>query len=295
MTVGPIPEWVERYQATIPPLSGAFFEEDLHLFALINEIQLAAGVPGDLLEVGAYLAKSSVALGFMCRETESLTVVDPWESKVDLEENAREQDRCYGGAHMATLEAFVANYRRFHDELPDIRQGPSSQHLKDLPAERFRFIHIDGSHEWRVMLGDVDQVLRLLSSDGVVAFDDLFMRHCVGVGAAVWPACVRGELVPVATTNKLYATRGPSGSVSAASLARAVDADPDLALMGRHPVLGSDVLEVAMSPPPPPLLPRLRPYVPPKLVDLARAHSLGPRVRRALARTTSLLPETGRR
>jgi hypothetical protein len=127
------------------------------------------------------------------------------------------------------LEDFTANYGGVHDQLPDIRQGLSSEELKYLPAERFRFIHIDGGHEWSTVSEDVDQVRRLLSPGGVVAFDDVFNFGCAGVGAAVWPACASGDLVPIATTNeKLYATRRPSSSVSAASMTRVVEEDSEL-------------------------------------------------------------------
>jgi hypothetical protein len=236
-----IPEWVAQY--TEPP-PGSFLEDDLRLFALINEIQVDANVAGDLLEVGACRGKSAVALGFMCQASESLTVIDPWESDEEqFEENTRERDRYYPGL---TLAEFKANYRRFHDQLPDIRQGLSGEQLKDLPAERFRFIHIDGSHEWRAVAGDVEQVLRVLSPNGVVAFDDLFIRNLPGVGAAVWPACASGDLVPVATTNKLYATHGPSRSVNSVSVARAIEDDTELFIQGRHPIFGWEVLEVRM-------------------------------------------------
>src|SRR6516164_4593720 len=123
MSGGPIPEWVEQYQTTPHPPPRMFSVEDLHLFALINEIQGEADVGGDLLEVGGYLAYSSVILGFMCRQSEFLTVIDPWDSNVHLEENTREQDRWYRGA---TLEQFRSHYRRFHHQLPNIRQGVSS-------------------------------------------------------------------------------------------------------------------------------------------------------------------------
>ncbi|MBO0885864.1 MAG: class I SAM-dependent methyltransferase [Acidimicrobiales bacterium] len=282
MTAGPIPEWVERYQTTTPPLPGWFYNVDLRLFALLNQLQVAGDVSGDLLEVGGHLARSAVALGYMRRDHESLVVIDPWDAYVHLEatleENDREHDRFDTGA---TLEQFKENYLRFHAQLPDIRQGISTEQLKHLPAGRFRFIHIDGSHEWRVVSADVGQVLRILSPGGVVAFDDMFDRRFAGVGAAVWPACSRGDLVPLATTDKLYATRGPS-RVSAASVARAVEDDPELRILSRHPIFGSEVLEVTMSPPP--LLGRLHRYVPPALVDVARERNIGTRARRALAR-----------
>lgn len=266
MALGPTPEWVERYQTNTHPLPGWFSDVDLHLFALINEIQLASRVAGDLLEVGAYLGKSAVPLGFMCRENESLTIIDLWDQAAYLEA-LEHQDRYRGRVSRQEAEArriaphnraeFTANYRRFHDRLPDIRQGLSSEHLTQLPAERFRFIHIDGAHDWGAVSGDLNQALRILLPGGVVVFDDVFHPDWPGIGAAVWPACAKGDLVPIATTsNKLYATRAPS-SVSAASIARVVEEDPELLILALEPMFEWDVLVVTGSPPPPPPPPLL--------------------------------------
>jgi hypothetical protein len=317
MAAGPTPEWVKQYQMTMHSLPGWFYHTDLHLFALINELQLGDDVAGDLLEVGPYFGKSTIPLGFMRHDGESLTVIDVWETYVKFEEDPRNGDltvenveNCFTRSgeyerwyRRSILEDFTANYWRFHDQLPDIRQGLSSEELKHLPAERFRFIHIDGGHEWSTVSEDVDQVRRLLSPGGVVAFDDVFTFGCAGVGAAVWPACASGDLVPIATTNeKLYATRGPSSSVSAASMTQVVEEDSELHILHRESIFGWEVLQVATrplpQPPPPaasapvargapssaPIFPRLRRYVPPVLVDVARASNLGKRVRRTLAR-----------
>lgn len=274
------PRWVEEYRTTkqrpLPP--GWFTRVDLSLFALIDQVQAAAGMRGDLLEVGGYLAKSAVALGFMRRDEESVVVIDPWERDTGPEKNPREQGFYRG----VTIEAFRSNYLRFHHQPPDLRQGRSDEHLGDLRDGQFRFIHVDGSHEWRAVAGDTEQVLRLLAPGGVVAFDDVFARHAPGVGAAVWPRCATGELVPFATTTKLYATRGRSPIVGADVLARALDRDESLCVLDRHPVFESDVLEVASAASNETLLGRFRRYVPPALVEAADDRNLGSYARRAL-------------
>ncbi len=133
-------------------------------------------------------------------------------------ENAGEQARLYPDV---TFDRFKVNYKRFHPGLPDMRRGTSGQCLPGLDSPRYRFIHVDGSHEWEQVTCDVDQVLRLLAPNGVVAFDDM---HAPGVGAAVWPACASGDLVPIATTGKLYATVKRGGPMSAEGLSAAIAA-----------------------------------------------------------------------
>ena len=194
--------WADRCIDATPTIAGWFSDEDVRLFSIIDRVQARGRVHGDLLEVGGYLAKSAIALGYMVRPGEALVVVDPWESEISEADNAAEQTRLYADAN---LELFEANYQRFHVQLPDMRRGVSSHCLPELDSGHYRFIHIDGSHEWDNVKGDVEQVLRLLAPNGVVAFDDL---PAPGVGVAVWPACASRSLVPI-TTAKLYAALKP--------------------------------------------------------------------------------------
>ncbi len=206
------------YLAANPPIPGWFSDEDVWLFSILDQLQAAAGVRGDLLEIGGYLGKSAVALGYMLRQEETLVVVDPWDSEISDAENAGEQARLYPEV---TFDRFKVNFQRFHTGLPDMRRGISGQCLPGLDSARYRFIHVDGSHEWEQVKGDVDQVVRLLAPNGVVAFDDM---QAPGVGAAVWPACASGDLIPIATTGKLYATVNLMGRFWLRTLARPSEA-----------------------------------------------------------------------
>ena len=100
---------------------------------------------------------------------ESLVVVDPWDNQVPDTENAAEQDRLYPDV---SLEMFKANFQKFHVRPADMRRGISSVCLPALGSSNYRFIHVDGSHEWDQVKADVEQVLRLLGPNGVVAFDE---------------------------------------------------------------------------------------------------------------------------
>lgn len=279
------PGWAEPYASVLPSIPGWFWPVDVYLFALIDELQCRAGVQGDLLEVGGYFGASAIALGFMCKAHESLVVNDLWEKRASGESNMREQDVYFSGAPRPglTVDAFTANYSRFHSRRPDVRQGESHSELSRLRSKSFRFIHVDGSHEWDIVKGDSEQVVRLLAPGGVVAFDDVLGRGWPGVGAAVWPLVAEGELVPFATTWKLYATLGESDSVSPATVADAVEGSDSLAIVRRHRMFGTEVLEVDVAPVKTlPMIGHLRPYIPPALLESASRHSVGKRLRRIL-------------
>jgi hypothetical protein len=272
-------DWVTRYLGANPPIPGWFSDEDVWLFSVFDQLQAAAAVRGDLLEIGGYLGKSAVALGYMLRPENTLVVVDPWDSEISDAENAGEQARLYPDV---TFDRFKTNYQRFHAGLPDMRRGISGQCLPELDSARYRFIHVDGSHEWEQVKFDVGQVLRLLAPNGVVAFDDM---QAPGVGAAVWPACASGDLVPIATTGKLYATAKSGGPMSAENLSAAIGGRPALEVGATHTIFGSEVLAVTgMREPatgwPQPLGGRVRKFVPPVLLEAASRSGVGAWVRK---------------
>ena len=99
-------------------------------------------------------------------------------------------------------------------------------------------------------------------------------RHTPGVQAAVWEAVAVDGLVPLALTNKLYATWAPHPIVDELG---ACIADSDLvSVIEEHSVSGSRVLEVAMEAPAESRARRmLRGIVPPALVSAARRYRRG--------------------
>jgi hypothetical protein len=137
------------------------------------------------------------------------------------------------------------NYLRFHSSLPDIRVGLSS-HLIDERANAFRFIHVDGSHDFEGVTNDIRIVRRLATSDAVIVFDDVRAREWPGVAAAVWSAVANQSIVPFAMTNKLYCTMDESPEY----LERLVQLTRGNRSINTtiHPIAGHDV--IALSPTP---------------------------------------------
>ena len=143
--------------------------------------QRGAGVRGDLLEVGAYLGRSSVLLGLLRREGESLHVCDVFDAPAP---EAFEDERETWYPEVA-LDRFLQGYRRFVDADPTVHVGPSEERLPGLPDQSFRIVHIDGSHTFEAVRSDIAQAARLVTRRGIVVFDDIASPHTPGVPAAV--------------------------------------------------------------------------------------------------------------
>jgi len=158
-------EYIERGRHTVP---GWFDRLDAFLFAAVDDAHRAAGVTGDLMEIGTYLGRCAVLLGYLQRPGERLVVCDLFDGHPVNEENEAERDRFYTDL---TRQAFEANFRRFHSRLPDeVVSGPSSQlHERATELEHsFRIIHIDGSHEYDAVQSDIRLSRQLLAEGGVV-------------------------------------------------------------------------------------------------------------------------------
>ncbi|TQK52843.1 methyltransferase family protein [Streptomyces sp. SLBN-118] len=171
---------------------------------------------GDLLELGAYLGKSAIFTADYLREGEEFTVCDLWDSPAPDDSNSAEMDRSYS---TLTRRAFEANYLSFHDELPTMVQGPTSVITSRVSPGSCRFVHVDASHLYEHVHGDIEAAKALLQPQGIVSFDDFRAEHCPGVSAAVWGALPTTGLKPIVITGtKLYGTWGDPAPVRGALL-----------------------------------------------------------------------------
>ncbi|MEU9009526.1 class I SAM-dependent methyltransferase [Streptomyces sp. NPDC048479] len=172
---------------------------------------------GDLLELGAYLGKSAIFVGGYLRDGEEFTVCDLWDSPAPDDSNSAEMGRSYS---TLTRRAFEANYLSFHDALPTLVQAPTSVITSRVSPGSCRFVHVDASHLYEHVHGDIEAARELLQPEGIVAFDDFRAEHCPGVSAAVWGAVPTTGLKPICITGtKLYGTWGDPAPVREALLA----------------------------------------------------------------------------
>ncbi|MGW8976522.1 class I SAM-dependent methyltransferase, partial [Streptomyces platensis] len=187
-------------------VKGWFFTADQLLFDWFLARQKERAEPGDLLELGAYMGKSAIFLGARQRAGERFTVCDLFDSPAEDASNSQEMKKSYA---TLTRRAFEANYLAFHEELPTIVQGLSSLVSEHVDEGSVRFAHIDASHLYEHVHGDILTVRELLTGNGVVVMDDYRAEHCPGVAAATWQAVANEGLRPVCLTGtKFYGTWG---------------------------------------------------------------------------------------
>ncbi|HXH77208.1 class I SAM-dependent methyltransferase [Nocardioides sp.] len=189
----------------IGAIPGWFLDYDVDLFRLLLGKTTERLGQGNLAELGVYLGKSAVLLGGALSDDEVLTVVDLFGEDAATVDNQSENDDQYVGLSRA---AFEANYLKVHGRLPTIVTGPSESIVDHATRGSHRFVHVDASHHYEHVVGDIQAARELLMDDGVVVFDDYRSEHTPGVSAAVWRATASG-LHPFALSPvKLYATFG---------------------------------------------------------------------------------------
>jgi hypothetical protein len=183
---------------------GWFPNLDQVLFDWLLNRQIRRDEPGDLLEMGVYLGKSAIFLGEHLRDGETLTVCDLFESPAPDGHNNAETTKSYS---TLTREAFELNYLSFHDELPRILHAPSSVVPDEVKPKSCRFVHVDASHLYEHVHGDIGAARDALLPGGVVVLDDFRSEHTPGVAAATWEAVLNRGLNPIClSTQKFYGT-----------------------------------------------------------------------------------------
>ncbi|MFI8190607.1 class I SAM-dependent methyltransferase [Streptomyces sp. NPDC085946] len=196
----------DTYPGVLADVPGWFPPLDQVLFTWFLEQQQAHGVRGDLLELGVYLGKSAILMGRHLGDGETFTVCDLFGSEAPDRANRAETTRSYGSL---TRQAFERNYLSFHDALPTVVQGPTSVISSHVAPGSCRFVHIDASHLYEHVYGDIGAARTALLPDGVVVLDDFRSEHTPGVSVAAWEAVLSRGLRPVClSTQKLYGTWG---------------------------------------------------------------------------------------
>ncbi|MFH9731406.1 class I SAM-dependent methyltransferase [Streptomyces sp. NPDC017260] len=206
-----------KYPGELNDVPGWFWPLDQVLFSWFLERQEQRDARGDLLELGAYLGKSAILLGHHLRDGETLTVCDLFGAEPPDAANRAEAAKSYSSL---TRQAFEQNYLSFHETLPTIIQAPSSAISDEVAPGTCRFAHIDASHLYEHVQGDIGAARDLLLPDGIVVLDDFRSEHTPGVAVAAWEAVLNRELRPVClSSQKLYATWGDPGPVQEELLA----------------------------------------------------------------------------
>ena len=198
----------DRYLTRLHDVPGFLTPLDAALIVELGRAQADIGVEGDILEIGTWHGRSTILLGCLVREGETLHACDLFHHTPPTE--AGKKELAASSKKMATRRDFSSRFHSFHGWVPEIHEVPSSALSPEaLGRARFRFIHIDGSHTYETVTGDISLARELAAPGAIVVFDDYANVGYVGVAAALWPALERGAFEPFACSPaKLYATVG---------------------------------------------------------------------------------------
>jgi predicted O-methyltransferase YrrM len=140
--------------------------ESVFVWCALLSLQKAAGIRGDLLEVG--VAKGGTALLSLqsCAEDERQQLVD----------HLRDPD--FDRA-LALLDDALQARATFHE------RDSAAPELAPLEAGRYRWIHIDAGHLREQVAGDLARFAPALQEDGLLVLDDVFEIRWPGVTEAM--------------------------------------------------------------------------------------------------------------
>lgn len=190
---------------------GWFRHTDKLLFEWLLSWQTRVGQVGDLLELGVYEGKSAIHMGQFLADGEKFTVCDLFDlagGDQTIRPGARKRYKDL------TREKFERNYLAFHEGLPIVVQGRTAIIVDHVAPNSCRFTHIDASHMYEHVRGDLLSARKLLQPDGIVVFDDYRTEHCPGTAAAVWEAmATEGLRVICVSANKFYGTWGDPDTI----------------------------------------------------------------------------------
>ncbi|WP_369208303.1 class I SAM-dependent methyltransferase [Streptomyces sp. PU-14G] len=186
---------------------GWFYRTDLILFDWFLRRQRELRHRGDLLEMGAYMGKSAILMrAYLDAPYERFTVCDLFDSEAPDAANGREMRGSYA---TLTRRAFEANYGSFWDDLPRLLQAPTTVVPREVEDGSCRFVHVDASHLYEHVYGDIAAARDALGPEGVVVLDDYRSDHTPGVACATWQAVLESGLRPVCvSSHKFYGTWG---------------------------------------------------------------------------------------
>ncbi|MQF98522.1 MAG: class I SAM-dependent methyltransferase [SAR202 cluster bacterium] len=120
-----------------------------------------AGKPCKFLEIGSYEGMSALWMleNILTHNSSRLWCIDAW---ADWTGEA--------------FKTFINNLSASgHKDKVEIIKGCSSDHLGNFSKNFFDFIYIDGNHDEKQVLSDAIMSFRLLTSGGIIAFDDYLM------------------------------------------------------------------------------------------------------------------------
>jgi hypothetical protein len=193
----------------INSIGGWISYEDFLVFSTLLSYQNQMNVTGDLLEIGVFQGQTSVLMGYFLSQKQSFHACDIFDKRPSETRNAKEFDFSYGKG--VSQENFLRNYKSFHSKNPIIHACESKVLASSVGSNKFRLIHIDGSHLYENVILDSNLSLELLvESDSLLVFDDFRQPHAIGVMVCVSNLVLSGRIEPLLfSRDKAYFVMNP--------------------------------------------------------------------------------------
>lgn len=198
----PGPRTVEGYIGEMKRIDGWLSRSDAWRFAQVDEAQKAAGIEGDLVEIGTWHGRGAILFHHLLRESEKAFAVDIF----DLRKRSHPyfNDPVHLRSHAAS---FGCDGRLVEVRMDTARHG--HRLLDAIGTKCARMVHVDGGHDYAVVRRDIEIVSRLLHGGSVLVFDDFFNRRHPGTTQAIMEFLLASrEYAPfMLTTKKLWVCR----------------------------------------------------------------------------------------
>jgi predicted O-methyltransferase YrrM len=204
------------YKTAKKVVEGWFHPESFESFQWILADQHSKGVKGDILEIGAYHGQSACVLAASLSEGETLHLNDLFDLPESKQGHAlRGNSQQMVELDVPGIERVKSNIRLVVNEKAEQVQYHRFSSLElchQLPNNAFRFIHVDGRHDWDYAYSDLMYAVQHLTAGGVIAIDDWRSSHWPEVGQATMRLLqqCRGLRVICADAKKIYLMRSYS-------------------------------------------------------------------------------------
>jgi hypothetical protein len=179
----------EIYERSRAALEGWFEPASYDMFWHIHTKQMAAGLKGDILEIGCYQGQSACTLAAMLQPTERLHLCDLF----DLPES--KDGHAWRGRPGLCVYLDVPAESRVVDSIEQISGLPAHRIVThkhssldlptQLPHQKFRIIHVDGRHDRAYVMADLRYAFKAIVPQGVVILDDWRNQAWPEVGTAL--------------------------------------------------------------------------------------------------------------
>jgi hypothetical protein len=186
----------------VPRIRGWFSSHDALVFHWFLSNPKENSTASGILEIGTFEGKSAAFISNYLLPHEWFVVCDIFSLKSD-ELNDLENTKSYPNFG---LEVFKDNMEKFAKATPEIVVSDSARLKASDLGEKYRFIHLDGSHLFDHIRKDLDLAIQIIDPNyGLIAIDDFRAAHTPGVSAAIWMEIANKRLVPtVLTETKMY-------------------------------------------------------------------------------------------